>query len=213
MKKVTLTIALLFALFTGFAQSAGYQKDMIALVSNIHANSQQTELMPFANKMERIAAAEAEEWLPNYWLAYCFAHDNFRKQDSAEKDQLLELAEKAIEKAEELSEEHNAEIAIMKAQIASARMSVDPMNRYQEYGEKFQKAIQDAIRFDAGNPRIYYLQGTSAFYTPENFGGGKAIAKPLFEKALEKFNNFELESAIYPNWGSYETEYFLTQCK
>jgi hypothetical protein len=213
MKKVTLSIVLItLTVFAGKAQS-NFEKAMLPIVADIHKNSQQMPLQPLANKMERIASVVKEEWLPNYWLAYCYSHDSFMKQEVGEKDQLLEMAEVALAKSEAISEQENAEIAILKAQIASARMSIDPMNRYQKYRAIFGKGLKDATNFDPNNPRIYYLQGTSAFFTPENFGGGQAVAKPLFEKALEKFDTFELKNDMYPAWGLAETNYFLSQCK
>ena len=38
---------------------------------------------------------------------------------------------------------------------------------------------------NANNPRLYYFRGMSLFNTPEQFGGGKDKAKPVFEKAAE----------------------------
>jgi len=67
------------------------------------------------------------------------------------------------------------------------------------------------MTYDPENPRAYYLQATNAYFTPENFGGGHAKAKPLFEMALEKFNNFKSESKMHPNWGFYESTYFLSE--
>lgn len=213
MKKLSQIFVLLVLGTSVFAQNVPFEKAMIPLVADIQKNSQQMPLQPFANKMERIASVEKEEWLPNYWLAYCYSHDSFMKQESGEKDQMLEMAETALAKAEALADGKNAEVAVLKAQIASARMSIDPMNRYQKYGAIFGKALQEATTLEVDNPRIYYLKGTSAFFTPENFGGGQAVAKPLFEKALEKFDTFELKNEMYPAWGEMETNYFLSQCK
>jgi hypothetical protein len=211
MKKVILSITLLFALFSVSAQNANYEKAMTDLVAQIQAVSYEESFQPLANKMERIANAESKQWLPQYWMAYCYTQESFKKQEPAERDQLLDIADGYMTKTEALGGNENSEIEVLKAQLATGRLSIDPMSRYQEYGGKYQKAINNAKKFNSENPRIYYLMGTNAFFTPENFGGGKTIAKPLFEKALEKFNNFELKSAFYPNWGTYETEYFLSQ--
>lgn len=212
MKKVALLITLALGAFSASAQKPAYEKTMIDIVSEIQKPDFTQSLQPNTNKMERIAAAETAEWLPNYWVAYGYAMESFRKQDSGEKDQLLELAEKAIAKAENLSPE-NDEIEVLKAQIASARVSVDPMNRFQTYGAKFMEALTKAEKLMPGNPRVDYLKAMNAFYTPENFGGGKSVAKPIFEKALDKYSKFEVKSAMYPSWGKVESEYFLSQCQ
>lgn len=212
MKKVALLITLALGIFSASAQKPAYEKTMADLVSKMQQTQFNESLQPLTNKMERVAAAESEEWLPAYWVAYGHTMESFRKQDSGEKDQLLTLAESSLAKAETLSPE-NDEIEALKAQIASARVSVDPMNRFQTYGVQFVEALKNAENINAENPRVVYLKAMNAFYTPENFGGGKAVAKPLFEQAIDKYSKFELKSDMHPSWGHMESEYFLSQCQ
>jgi len=80
-------------------------------------------------------------------------------------------------------------------------MMVDPQSRWQSYGQQAGAALEWAKKLNPNNPRVYYLQGISIFGTPEQFGGGKAAAKPLFEEAVRKFDVFRPESALSPNWG------------
>ena len=47
------------------------------------------------------------------------------------------------------------------------------------------------------------MQGTSLYYTPEQFGGGKAAACPVLKVAKEKMAQFKPASAIHPSWGEY----------
>lgn len=209
MKKLILLTALFFVFGATFAQKPAYEKAMTDLVTQIQSFDYQTgSLIPLANKMERIAAAEKTEWLPQYWMAYCYITENFTKQDNGEKDQLLDIAEKFLKAAEALSPQ-NDELAVLRANYAQARMAVDPMGRYQTYGEQFSSSLKKATEINPENPRIYYLTGTSLFYTPEQFGGGKDKAKVQFETALEKFANFSPIAAYYPAWGRYEIDYFM----
>ncbi len=212
MKKLTFLLSFLLLGSLAFSQNSKYKETMIRLVGEVSSNPYGTLLQPVANKLERVAAAESGQWLPNYWVAYCYIQDSFLKQDPAERDQLLAVADKFLKKAEELKAEPNAEIEVLKASWASAKLSVDGASRYMEYGGKFENALTKAGKLDPGNPRVDYLRGMSAFYTPENFGGGKNVAKPLFEKALQKFDNFEAETAYHPSWGKVESQYFLSQC-
>ncbi|MNL53532.1 hypothetical protein D3C87_1767880 [compost metagenome] len=85
------------------------------------------------------------------------------------------------------------------------------MNRWQADGEKFTGYLQSAKSINAENPRIYYLEGSSLFFTPEEYGGGKKVAKPMLEKAQQKFTVFKPETAIHPDWGKMETEWMLSQ--
>ena len=65
------------------------------------------------------------------------------------------------------------------------------------------------MKLDTLNPRPEYLQGVSLYYTPEQFGGGSAAAKPLLEKSLTKFNLFEPDNDLMPNWGREMVEQML----
>lgn len=211
MKQLAIAFTLIFSSFFSQAQSPAYTKTMSDLVSQIQNAQFGEPLLPFANKLERIASAEPTEWLPNYWLAYCYINDAFSKPTEAEKDMMLDKAENAIKAINKLGIE-NDEISVIEANLASTRMSVNPMARWQTFGNIYQNAIQKATKQNPNNPRIYYLQGVNTFYTPENFGGGKKPAKALFEKAMQNFETFVLKSELHPNWGKGPTAYFLPQC-
>ena len=95
--------------------------------------------------------------------------------------------------------------------IAQARMQVDPMNRWMKYGAMSDQFFKKAMAIDSLNPRPEYLIGIGVYYTPQQFGGGPKNAKPYLEKSLEKFNRFEPENDIAPNWGRKMVEGLLTQ--
>ncbi len=99
----------------------------------------------------------------------------------------------------------------MKAHFSSSKLIIDPMSRWQKYGALFDQHLKEAAKLDPQNPRVDYLRGTNLFYTPENFGGGKDKAKPLFESALKKFETFKSPTSYSPTWGKGESEYFLKQ--
>jgi hypothetical protein len=46
---------------------------------------------------------------------------------------------------------------------------------------------------------------------PEAFGGGKAVARPIFETAQQKFENFKPLSPLWPNWGKEMNEEELSK--
>lgn len=211
MKKQILTLSLIAGMaFSSMAQTEKYVSAMTEITSGIQ-QVQGKGFLPFANKMERIAAAEANEWLPNYWAAYCYINESFTTEKTADKDLLLDKAEGFLVKAESLAKD-NDELEVVKAQYAMARVSVDPMSRWQKYGADFQSALAKAEKLNPGNPRIFYTMGLNTFYTPEGFGGGKSKAKPLFEKASGLFEKQTPATAYSPAWGKGETQYFLQQC-
>ena len=49
--------------------------------------------------------------------------------------------------------------------------------------------------------------------TPEAFGGGKAVAKKLFEKSVELYKTFKPASPFHPTWGKEDAEKLLAACQ
>ena len=95
---------------------------------------------------------------------------------------------------------------------ATQQMMVDPQNRWMTYGQAAGEALQKAIKLDPNNPRLYYLQGMSLFGTPEQFGGGKDKAKPVFEKAVQLYKE-QKPKPLYPDWGQKQAEDMIAQCQ
>ena len=213
MKKALLFITLVsFSSFL-FAQSDKYTGAMqknIALLDSALKNGTTTDL---ANNFLRIADAEKTQWLPYYYAAYCTVMTSFKEQDKSKTDGIADKAEEYITKAETVAGKPNSETHVIRSMIASTRMMVDPQARWQQYGPESSQNLKDAEELDPTNPRPVYLEGTAKFYTPESFGGGKAPAKELFEKALTMFDTFKPKTDLDPTWGKATTLYFLDQCK
>ena len=95
--------------------------------------------------------------------------------------------------------------------IAQARLQVDPMNRWMKYGPESTTNFQKALELDPTNPRPEYLMGVNLYYTPVNFGGGPKAAKPVLEKSLQKFEEFEKRDELMPNWGREHLEQILQE--
>ena len=96
--------------------------------------------------------------------------------------------------------------------IASCHMMVNPMQRYMEYGPESGSNIDKAMEQDPANPRPYLLKGQTLKYTPEQFGGGCDMAKPVLQTALDKFAAFKSAGDIYPAWGKTRVEQLMKEC-
>ncbi|MGB3005622.1 MAG: hypothetical protein WBC06_03870 [Chitinophagaceae bacterium] len=217
------TIFIFFALFTAstvIAQSDKYVKAMEAKVVMLDSNNSLETWKDLANAFERIADAEKTQWMPYYYASYCniMAGYSSMPQDggmgdySSITDPLADNAEKLLNKAEEMSKD-NAEIFCIRKMVHSLRMMGNPMNRYMTEGAKATEALEKAKALNPNVPRIYILEGQDKFYTPEQFGGSKAEAKLLFEKANEIFMTSKPGSSIEPQWGRSQVAYFLSQFK
>jgi hypothetical protein len=213
MKRIILLFSLLATTLTAtFAQSDEYKKSMEEVVTAIQTAKRGADLTPFANQLERISAVETKEWLPSYWAAYCYMNKSYSETTEEKKDALLEKAETLIAAADKLNPADD-EIEVLKANIASARMAVDPQNRWQTYGATVAKALGAAQKLNPENPRAKMLEAQGIFFTPEAFGGGKKKALPLIEEAAAKFEKFKPASAIMPNWGLSFVKYMAAEAE
>ncbi len=210
MKKLLPLLALLSMTLYATSQNKKYIAIMEKNVAALDTTRDGLQLQNLANNFERIASAEKAEWLPSYYAAYCYTNMTYSTKGD-QIDTYCDKADKFLNVADSISPK-NSEIYTLKAQVASARISVNPMSRGQKYGPISGDLREKAIAYDKTNPRPYYLEGTSLFYTPPMFGGGKDKAKPVFQKALEMYETFKPESSIAPNWGKNSCNYFIKEC-
>jgi hypothetical protein len=213
MKKMFFIWLSLLIAGTVMAQSEKYLTAMKKNIAELETAMQKGAMPELANNFERIAEAEKTQWLAYYYASYCTVMNAFMEQDKSKTDGIADKAEQLIKKAEELAGGENSETCVIKSMIASAHMMVDPQNRWMQYGQTSSLNITKAKSLDPANPRPLYLEGQAKFYTPEQFGGGKAPAKELFTKALEMFDKFQPASELHPAWGRSATNYFLAQCQ
>lgn len=213
MKKIIL-FAMLFApsIFVQ-AQSEKYTKAMntnIVLLDSMIAKNNTADL---ANNFARIADVEKNQWLPYYYAGYCAATQAVMETDIDKKDGLADKAAGYISKAETILGKENSETDVVKSMIGTARMMVDPQSRYMTYVGDINDNIEKSKKLDPTNPRPYLLEAQNKFYTPEAFGGGKEVAKPVFETANKMYENFKPETPLSPTWGKSAVDYFLSQYK
>jgi hypothetical protein len=213
MKKIILLTAIIgFASFS-FAQSAKYESAMKSNISQLDSVMKTNNSIDLANNFIRIGDAEKTQWLPYYYAAFCDVVSALTEKDNTKKDALADKATELISKAETILGKENSETDVIKSMIATAHMTVDPQSRYMTYALQINENIARAKAFDPTNPRPYLLEAQNKFYTPEQFGGGKEVAKASFDKANDLYNSFKPESDLSPTWGKTTLDYFLAQYK
>jgi len=212
MKKLILTFSLSLLGFTAFAQTA-YDKAMTEKIGKIMDHKTPEEFTAMANDFDRIGTKENTQWLPYYYAAFATIQKGrlmMKTGKTADLDPVAAQADQYIAKAEALSP-NNAEIYILKKITSGLRMMVDPMSRYMQESPIAQGALAKAQELDPENPRITVLLAEDAYFTPEQFGGSKTKGIELFNKSLEQFKLYKPKTALAPNWGKEEAEYFLSQ--
>ncbi|MBI2257629.1 MAG: hypothetical protein HYU67_01885 [Flavobacteriia bacterium] len=207
--KHLLFILVFFISLLSLSQSK-YELAMLKGLDDAKKTSKPSEYIPISAYFERIANAEKDKWLPYYYAALYNHLSGWDLQ--ADKDKVSEKTLALIEKAEIL-EKNNAELFCLRQMMFVMQMSTDPMTRWMTYGQKASNALKEAKVIEPSNPRIYFLEAQTVVNTPEQFGGGKKNAKPLFEKSVELYNKYTLASDLHPNWGKEEAENMLKECQ
>ena len=207
MQKMFLAFALLVTLEAG-AQTDKYTLVMQKNIALLDSAKSIDDLQSLAGTFDRIGDAEKTKWLPYYYAALAQTWVGWnpitkdKDANSAKINAFLAKAE-AIEK--------NGELYAVENMSATQQMLVDPQSRWMTNGKDAGAALQKGLQTDPNNPRLYYLQAMSLLGTPEQFGGGKDKAKPLFEKSLALYNSAKPQP-LYPTWGKKQAEDGLAKC-
>lgn len=194
-----------------FAQSEAYTGGMKSLMSKLEGQQTAESYQETSNGFLRIANAETSEWLPKYYAAYCMIMQAMFTKDKQAVDPILDAADNLL--SEISTSVKSDEVMCLQAWSKSTRIGVDPMSRGMKYGMESAKLLGQAQSINPENPRVYFLQAQSAFYTPEQFGGGKKAALRLFQTALEKYEKFKPANELMPNWGKEVTVQMIAECQ
>lgn len=161
---------------------------------------------------ERIAGAEKNNWLPNYYVALVNTTATFDPANSKTAAAMLNKAQNAIDNATMISP-NNAEILVVQALINTAWIMQDPMTNGMKLSAPTIELYTKAIALDPNNPRAVF--GKAEF----EIGGAKywgTDTKPMCEqiaKSIELFAKFKPETQFHPNWGLERAQQTLKECK
>lgn len=208
MKQFVLSMAMLVSV-AAFSQSDKYTQAMQKNLAAFDSAKTTSDYNAVSAAFVRVGDAEKSQWLPYYWAALAKVRIGWI-DNTADKDKLAEETKAIITKGEAINQ--NSEFEALRDMAAVQQMMVDPQNRWQTYGAEAATALQKGMQMDPKNPRLYYLQGMSVFSTPEQFGGGKAKAKPIFQQAADLFK-VEEKKPLYPTWGAQQNDAMLAQCQ
>jgi len=191
------------------AQSDAYRNKMVQTLELLDSAKTVQDLQEVSAQFERIGDAEKTQWLPYYYAALAQTNIGWMDQ-KADKDKLADKTKGIIAKGQAI--DNNSEFFVLLNMVATQQMMVDPQARWMSYGMDAGQALAEAKKLDAGNPRIYYLEGMSLFNTPPQFGGGKEKAKPVFQKSVDLFKSFQPKTPMHPKWGQKMAEDMLAKC-
>jgi len=202
MKKVIL-ILFLSLLFSDKYPEKYYTLMNEALII-FNSAEKQEDYLKASNCFYRISNAVKTDWISSYYYALCNTEISMLQKDSDIKEIYLDKAFEIIKPFNNITQNEDSlavsEIKALEAMIYVAKIFINPMINGMKYGPLAGKSIKQSIKFNKKNPRPYFLDGQSKYYTPAAFGGGLDIALPLLEKSLKYYDEFESEE-YWPNWG------------
>ena len=206
MTKIITTLTL-FICTTLFSQSQ-YEIGMAEAIKlwDENKNSEASALF------ERIASAEKDNWLPNYYVALVNATAAFQTKDKEQINALLTKAQSSLD-IEMLKNPNNVELMVVQALIHTAWIVYDPMVNGMKLSPIIMGIYTKASFMAPKNPRV--ISGKAEF----EIGGAKYFGtdtKPLceqIEKSIELFANFKPESPFHPSWGLQRAQQALKECK
>ena len=202
---------MLVTAFTTQAQTANPTATLQKGIQLLDSAKTSEQYLQAAGYFQNIATANKKQWLPQYYSAYSnlMAAINSKATNDL-KDDLYDKAMLYTSKADSLAPQ-NSEVYVLKGYITFMKMSVEPQARAMQMIPEADTYLIKATTLDPENPRAYMVRGQSAYFTPEMFGGGKDVAKPLLSTGVEKYNKQVAKDAL-PSWGRARCALLLQQC-
>ena len=164
------------------------------------------------NMFERIAKAEPNEWLPNYYIAQINSLKSWNEKDETVLKAQLDKAQEHIDVAMTKSE-NNSELLVMQAQVYTNWVAYDGMTYGMKYGAKVSELYTKAYELSPTNPRVAFGKAEWAMGSAKYFGKDTAPYCKEIEASIELFDTFKAETEFHPNWGRKRAEQVVTQCK
>ncbi len=161
---------------------------------------------PIVAEFDRMAKVPQSDWMAAYYAAYGRVIMALRQSERA--DELCADAEHFLQLAEQ-KQGDASEIACLRSLMATARLIVNPQERWMQWGAEADKQLEIALKNNDSNPRIYFLRGQTLMNTLESFGGGKTKAKPFLERSVELYDKIVVQPAYAPHWGAEQARELL----
>lgn len=160
---------------------------------------------------ERIAAAEPNEWLPNYYIAQMNSLKSWEEKDANKVKAQLAKAQDYLNIAMSISKD-NPEILVLQAHIYTNWIVFDGATYGMKYSTKITELYNQAYKLAPKNPRVVFSRIEWNMGTAQYFGQDtKPFCKDI-EKSIELFTNFKPEKPFYPTWGKEHALEVLASC-
>ncbi|MBX2828825.1 MAG: hypothetical protein KTR22_11730 [Flavobacteriaceae bacterium] len=207
MKKLLL-ITVAFLSISAFGQTK-YEKGMTKAF-DLWQNGQSWEA---ANLFERIAQAEADDWLPPFYVAQINIFNSFNEKDEEILTAQLKKAQDFLNDAKAISKD-NPEILVAQAQLYTAWVAFDGQRFGMTYAPQIAQLYNDAYKLEPENPRVAFGKVDWDLGTAQFFGQDTAPFCKDMEAAVALYDAYEPKGQFHPRGGDDYAKQRLAQvCK
>lgn len=160
---------------------------------------------------ERIASAEKDNYLPNYYVALINTTEAFNPANKDKITSLLAKANAALD-VELAKAPNNVELLVVQAMAKTALLASDPMTYGMTLSPKISGIYMKAYMLAPENPRVALCKAEF------DLGGAKwtgADVKEIcsrVEKSIDLFAKFKPETPFSPSWGLDRAQEALKNC-
>ena len=194
MKTIFLALAVLVS---GMAFAQGQYEQGMGQAFSLWKEGKNSEASAL---FERIASAEKNDWLPNYYVSLVNTTASFASKDKETVNALLTKAQAALD-IEMVKNPDNAELLVMQAMVYTGWIAFDPMTNGMALSGKVMQLYAQAEKIAPDNPRVVF--GKAEF----EIGGARFFGsdiKPMcaeVDRSIALFEKFKPETPFSPNWG------------
>ncbi len=161
---------------------------------------------------ERIASAEKNSWLPNYYIVLVNSSSAFQTRDIEKINLFLTKAQSVLD-IEMLKNPNNPELLVMQAMIYTGWIAFDPMTYGMTLSAKVSELYAKAEAIAPENPRVVFCKAEFAIGGAKWTGADtKQLCKEV-ERSVGLFANFKPETPFSPKWGLDRANEALKKCK
>jgi hypothetical protein len=210
MKTITTMIAILFSTLLQ-AKDSAYDNAMTAALQQFSNAKSISDLQNTANSFARIANVAGDDWLSPYYQTQCLVLMSFMETDKAKKDEFLNEAEVILDNLI-LTQPNNSEVYAMQSMLYTARLTVDPMSRGQEYMALSGQAYGKALALNPTNPRALYLQLSNEVGMSSFFGEDVSVYCERIQNLYANWDEYNQVEKFHPDWGKRQLEGLMKNC-
>jgi hypothetical protein len=133
-----------------------------------------------------------------YWYSYaCYYHCILflTENDNKKSEQMLKAGIKQLDELKLKNSEHLCLLALMES--LSIKFAAGMQAPF--ISKSARQDVDKALQLDSLNLRAYYVLGSSDFYTPEQYGGGKKT--DIYLKKAISLKDQSVSNPYLPSWG------------